>query len=77
MIIRQLTAAALFSLATILPGSAQTANPLVTNCRADAVRLCRGISPGGGRVIGCLRQHEKELSAGCATALQAAKAKPR
>jgi len=75
MIIRKLIATALFSLAMILPGLAQTANPLVTYCKTDAARLCPGVSPGGGRVIGCLRQHENEISVSCAKALQAIKSK--
>jgi len=74
MIIRQLATAALLSLAMALPGSAQTANPLAY-CKADAARLCPGVSPGGGRLIGCLKQHENEISVGCAKTLKAVKTK--
>ena len=78
MIIRHLTIAALFSLTMIsLLGSiqaAKAANPL-SYCKADAARLCPGVSPGGGRLIGCLKQHENEMSVGCAKALKEIKTK--
>jgi hypothetical protein len=34
-------------------------------CLADADRLCRGVEPGGGRVVRCLKQHEADLSQAC------------
>jgi hypothetical protein len=37
--------------------------------------LCKGIEPGGGRLIECLKTHKKEMSVGCAQALQKLKAK--
>ena len=39
-------------------------------CMSDIERLCKGIEPGGGRVIKCLRAHKKEMSVGCAMALK-------
>jgi hypothetical protein len=38
-------------------------------CQADAHKHCAGERPGGGRVLGCLKQHESELSAACQAAL--------
>jgi hypothetical protein len=34
-------------------------------CRADVNQFCAGIDPGGGRIIGCLNQHQLELSPSC------------
>ena len=44
-------------------------------CKEDAARLCPGMEPGGGRILGCLKEHKMEVSVGCAKALQAMKAK--
>jgi hypothetical protein len=44
-------------------------------CKADIARLCPGVQPGGGRIIGCLKAHKEEMSIGCGKALQAMKAK--
>ena len=78
MFIRQLTAASLAFALISLPGSARTAKaqdaPLKF-CKEDVVRLCPGVAPGGGRIIGCLKQHENEVSIGCGKELKAIKAK--
>jgi len=77
MIIRQLMTAPLLSLALISltwSAHAQGAGPLAY-CKADAARLCPGVSPGGGKLIGCLKQHENEVSVGCAKELKAVKSK--
>jgi hypothetical protein len=34
-------------------------------CRADVDRFCAAIEPGEGRVIGCLAQHDVDLSPSC------------
>jgi hypothetical protein len=34
-----------------------------------------GVAPGGGKIIGCLKQHENEVSIGCGKELKAIKAK--
>src|SRR5262245_10905189 len=78
MLIRQLTAASLLSLAVIsLPASTQTAKaaaPLAL-CKADAEKICSGVAPGGGKLIACLKLHKEEVSVGCAKALKALKTK--
>lgn len=38
-------------------------------CRDDAKRLCTSVQPGGGRVMGCLKDKQAELSPACRTAL--------
>ncbi len=37
------------------------ANP----CSADALKFCKDVRAGGGRIIRCLKEHESELSEGC------------
>jgi len=44
-------------------------------CKADAERLCQGVRPGGGRMLGCLKVHEDDLTVGCAKELKNLKAK--
>ena len=39
-------------------------------CRGDAQKLCKGVQPGEGRIVECLRSHQQELSPPCATALR-------
>ena len=42
-------------------------------CRADLQKLCKGIQPGGGRLVMCLKQHESEVSPGCREEMAEAK----
>jgi hypothetical protein len=59
-----------------VPAKAQAGlEDLRTYCMSDIKRLCKGIEPGGGRLIQCLKTHKKEMSVGCAQALQKLKAK--
>ena len=77
MFVRQFALASLASLAlTSLPvaAHAQGAGALAY-CKEDAARLCKGVPPGGGKLIGCLKQHENEVSIGCAKELKAVKTK--
>ena len=34
-------------------------------CKDDAAKVCKGVEPGKGRILRCLKQHEGELSPGC------------
>ncbi|WP_454012610.1 cysteine rich repeat-containing protein [Aquamicrobium terrae] len=46
-----------------------------TYCKADVQRLCKGMMPGGGKILKCLKSHENDLTVGCAKELKAMKAK--
>ncbi len=39
-------------------------------CRGDAQKFCKGVQPGEGRIVACLKQHQSDLSQGCANALK-------
>ena len=75
---RHLLPVALFSLGVVaLTGSTQTANAAdpLSYCKSDVARLCPRITPGGGKLLGCLKEHENEISVGCAKALKSIKTK--
>ena len=52
----------LAGLGLISPASAQQER---SACLRDAQRLCPGLSPGGGRIAACFREHASELSREC------------
>lgn len=60
--------AAMLLAAFAAPGFAADA-PGAQACQADARKLCPGARPGGGRVLGCLKKREAELSEPCKAAL--------
>jgi len=35
-------------------------------CGADAKKFCKGIRPGQGRILACLKSHQSELAPACA-----------
>jgi hypothetical protein len=75
MHVRQIVVGALLSLAFLSLAVAITAKAgALDYCKADAARLCPGVPPGGGRLIGCLKAHKMEVSVGCAKAVQTIKA---
>lgn len=41
-------------------------------CRADFAQFCKGIQPGQGRVLVCLREHQDRLSPECKSSLESA-----
>lgn len=57
------------------PQAAMAQGGALSYCKADAGRICPGVAPGGGRLIGCLKEHENDVSVGCAKALKAIKEK--
>jgi hypothetical protein len=34
-------------------------------CREEIAQYCKGVKPGGGRILTCLKEHESALSPGC------------
>jgi hypothetical protein len=38
-------------------------------CKADVEKFCSGIQPGGGRIVGCLKQNDAQVSANCKDAI--------
>jgi Cysteine rich repeat len=73
--IRQLTAPSMLSLVLLAGQPAKAQEPSFVYCKEDIARLCPGVAPGGGRIMGCLKQHENEVSIGCAKEVKAIKAK--
>ena len=39
-------------------------------CSGDITQFCKEVQPGGGRIIKCLREHDKELSSSCSAKLE-------
>jgi hypothetical protein len=78
MRIHQLAIVSVFSLAALMsaaPSALAQQAAAMKYCKADFERLCPGVQPGGGRIIGCLKAHKEEVSIGCGKAIQAMKAK--
>jgi hypothetical protein len=42
-------------------------------CRGDFAKFCKGVEPGGGRVIACLGKYESKLSQDCRKVVEAHK----
>ncbi len=57
------------------PADRRTEMALLTRaCRFDYREFCRGVRPGGGAVIDCLRANAQSLSPGCRSGLMSAQA---
>jgi len=39
-------------------------------CSGDIAQFCKDVQPGGGRIIKCLRRHDKELSSSYSSKLE-------
>lgn len=59
------------------PAAAQSAPPSFgqprTACAADVRTLCPDVTPGGGRIMQCMKEKRDQLSEGCKSALIAAR----
>jgi hypothetical protein len=42
-------------------------NEFAKACKPDVEKFCKDVQPGQGRIISCLKQHQPDLSADCAT----------
>jgi hypothetical protein len=59
-------AACAFALVFAAPALAQGKGQGMTGaCKADVETFCKGIEPGGGRIMECLKQNEAKVSQGC------------
>lgn len=62
---------AVFVILAARAASAQQPSPAVREvCAADYHRLCPTVVPGGGRILRCLLDNDKDLSSKCRVALQ-------
>lgn len=50
-------------------GSRPALQAVMHDCKADRERLCSGVSPGGGRIAGCLLKNPEALTPACRNAL--------
>jgi hypothetical protein len=67
----------LFGIAIALSGQDAFAKNRLTDpvkiareCKSGVERLCRGLRPGGQRIISCLKERVTELSPACSAALK-------
>ena len=52
---------------------AEKAERVREECRSDAEKFCKGIAPGGGRILSCLKSRQLELRPACAAEFKRAK----
>ena len=55
----------LISLIILITGSLAFAEGHDGACKADAEKFCKGVAPGQGAIVKCLKEHQAELSAEC------------
>ena len=67
----------LFGIAVVLSGQDAFAKNRLTDpvkiareCKSDVELLCKGVRPGGQRIISCLKEKVTELSPACSAALK-------
>lgn len=59
-----------FLLAVATPALAVDQDALKKACHNDYQSFCKGVMPGGGHIIACLKEHNDKLSADCRAALR-------
>jgi len=42
-------------------------------CQDDALKFCKDLNPGSGRIVNCLKEHENELSPECKAGMERAR----
>ncbi len=42
-------------------------------CKTDTAKFCKGVPPGAGRILTCLKQHQADLSSTCKSEIQGPK----
>ncbi len=52
-----------------LPAAAQDRAALRAACQGDVQKLCAGVTPGGGRIVACMKEKRAQVSPGCGAAL--------
>lgn len=73
--VAQTSALAVLLFAISASQAAKTQGGPLAACKADAGRICPGVARGGGRLIKCLKQHQDDVTIGCAKELKAIKTK--
>jgi hypothetical protein len=63
-------ALALLSSLALLSGTAYAEGAGRGACKQDVQTYCSDVQRGGGRIVKCLHEHEKDLSSDCAQAMQ-------
>lgn len=51
---------------------AEKAEKVREDCKPDVEKFCKGIAPGGGRILSCLRARQAELAPACAAEFKGA-----
>jgi hypothetical protein len=49
----------------VLQGAQEKAAEFKSKCGGDVRKLCKGIAPGQGRILACLKSREADLSPSC------------
>lgn len=68
--VKRLAVASALSLAVVAFGAPAPAQMMSKACKGDIEKFCAKVEKGQGRILKCLREHSKELTAECKTALE-------